>query len=271
MPDNVVDTAIPAAPAAPAPAAATPAAPAPQAATPSAPPASATPSPVEDRSQWVPPHRLRETREAALRQANTEYGQREAALRAEADRYRQQVMALTGATPPPNPEIQAVRDQFGGLYPGLSKLESKADVLEQLIERASDLEAQTQHYWQQHGQRTLDRLFDHAEKSMGNTLTNDAKRQLYTSFVGYVQSSPETTNRYSNDPTIVDDFWRDFTSSFIDPVRRNASATVQSRAGGNLPQDAPSGSVAVNAAGAPKPKDLDERAAMGWAAYNRPK
>ncbi len=252
------------------PAAATSAVSASPVATPQASPASATPSPaVEDRSSWVPPHRIRETREAAVRQAQQEFGQREAAIRAEAERYRAQVMALTGVTPPPNPEVQAVRDQFSQLYPGLSKIEARAAQIEQLLERSGDLEAQNGHYWESYGRQTMGKLFDHAAASMGGPLTDTAKAQLHTAFVGYVQSSPTNTARYANDPSIVEDFWKDFTSSFIDPVRRTASATVAGRANAQLPQDTPGG--IPRSAPVTGPKSLDERAAAGWAQYTMPK
>lgn len=249
---------------------ATPGASASPVATPQVTPASATPStPVEDRSNWVPPHRIRETREAAVRQAQQEFAQREAAVRAEADRYRAQVLALTGVTPPPDPGVQAVKDQFSQLYPGLSKIEARAAQIEQLLERSGDLEAQNGHYWEQYGRQTMNKLFDHAQASIGTALTDSAKAQLHSSFVGYVQSSPELTARYANDPTIVEDFWKNFTSSFIDPVRRTASAAVVGRATVQVPQDTPGGMPrSTPIAG---PKTLDERAQAGWAQYNMPK
>lgn len=249
-------------PSASAPVAATPATSAPPAATPQASPVSAT---TDDRSNWVPPHRLRETRESALREAQTQFAQREAQIRAEADQYRTQLHALVGVQPPQNPEIDAVKNQFGQLYPGLSKLEARATDLMGLIERAGDLESQNSHYWQTYGRQTMDHLFDRAATSLGSPLNDEAKRALHSSFVGFVQSSPELQNRYANDPTIVDDFWKAFTSSFIDPARRAAGATVQGRAVTALPQDTPSGAPHVTPG--PKPANLDERAAAAWALY----
>ncbi len=223
---------------------------------------------TEDRSSWVPPHRIRETREAAIRQAQETYGRQVAEVRAEAERYRQQVMALTGVQAPPNPEISAVRDQFGRLYPGLAKMEEKADVIEKLVEQANNLEAQSTHYWGQHAQRTMDRVFEKASTALGSPLNDGAKKYLYNSFVGFTQSSPELTERYANDPSIVDEFINLITSNLIDPVRRSASATVSGRANAALPQDTPSGSVR---AGSPAPKfqNLDERVAAGWAIMNQ--
>lgn len=217
---------------------------------------------------WVPSYRIRETREAAVREAQQAFAQREAEIRAEAERYKTQLHSLVGVTPPQNPEVAAVKSQFGQLYPGLSKLEERAAQLEQLLERAGDIESQTNHYWQSYGRQTMDRLFSHAAESLGTPLTDEGKRALHSSFVGFVQSSPELTERYSNDPTIVEDFWKAFTSSFIDPVRRTTSAGVATRAAQpGTPQDTPSGAPRVPAP--PQPKDLDERTANAWIQYQQ--
>lgn len=247
------------------PAAATPAAPAVATpATPSAaPPTSATPG----NEAMVPSYRLRETREAVLREAQSRYEAQSAALRAEADRYKAQLHSLVGATPAANPEIDAVRSQFAKLYPGLAKMEEKATEMERLLERGGDLEAQTQHYWQSYGRQTMDRLFSKAQEALGGPLSEEGKRQLHASFTGFVSSSPELTARYSSDPTIVEDFMTQFTSNFIDPVRRAASAGVVNRVPGALPQDSPSGAPQRSAS--PAFTSLDERVAAGWAKLNQ--
>lgn len=250
------------------PATATPVVSAPQPATPAAPQAPATGA-VPDG--YVPSYRLRETREAAVREAQAQWATRETEIRAEAQRYRDQLQALVGATPPPNPEISAVKSQFAQLYPGLAKIEERAAQLEKLLERAGDLESQNDHYWQSYGRQTMDKLFTHAAESMGGPLTDEGKRQLHSSFVGWVQSSPELTDRYASDPSIVEDFWKAFTSSFIDPVRRTANAGIAGRAAGapGLPQDTPSG--APRATPAPHMANMDERAAAAWAQYQTTK
>ena len=261
----------------PTPAEATPSAPAPVAATPATPAApvaaaipQATPqAPATGAAPegWVPSYRLRESREAAVREANEQFAQRESALRAEMERYRQQVQSLVGVTPPPNPEITAVRNQFGQIYPGLSKLEDQAEKIAALLERSGDLEAQNEHYWQMHGQRTMDRLYSQAQTSLGAPLTDEGKRALHSAFVGFVQQSPELGARYANDPTLVDEFWQVFTSSLIDPARRAASATVVGRAAANIPQDTPAG--LPRPAAAPQPTNLDDRASSAWALYQQ--
>lgn len=249
------------------PAAATPAAPAAPiaAATPQATPqAPASGAPGEN---WVPSYRVRETREAAIREANTAFAAREAELRAESDRYKSQLHSLVGVTPQADPQTSAVRDQFGQLYPGLSKLEERAAQVMEMLERSGDMESQNTHYWQTYGRQQMDSLFSKASESLGAPLTDEGKRSLHASYVGFVQSSPELTARYASDPTLVNEFWNAFTSSFIDPARRAASATVVGRAAASLPQDTPSGAPRVTPG--PQPANLDERAAQAWAQYQQ--
>lgn len=176
-----------------------------------------------------------------------------------------QLHALVGVTPPPDPQAQSVREQFAQLYPGLSRIEERAEQLLGVLERAGDLESQTNHYWQSYGRQTMNRLFEKASESLGGPLSEDAKRQLHQAFTGYVSSSPETTARYTNDPTLVDEFWNSFTSSFVNPARRIAAAAPELRAQTPLPSNAPSGAPAL--AQAPKAENLDQRAAQGWASY----
>jgi len=254
----------------PSPAEATPSAPAAPAApaTPSAAPsAPTTGAPQEDRSTWVPPHRIRETRESAIREAQQTYAQQMQQIRAEAEQYKSQLHALVGVQPSQNPEVDAVRKQFGQLYPGLSKMEEKAAQLEQLLDRAGDLESQNAHYWQSYGRSTVDRLFTKAAEATGSPLNDESKQFLHSSFVGWVQASPERAERYTNDPSIVEDFLKALSSGFIDPVRRASAAAIPGRANVALPQDTPSGAPRVP--GAPQPKDLDERAANAWLQYQQ--
>jgi len=252
------DTSAPASPAA------TPQAPATQSATPTAPQAPATGAPGEG---WVPSYRVRETREAAIREAREAFAQREAEIRAEADKYRNQVLALTGVQPPQDPATDAVRKQFAALFPKLAQLEERGEDVFGLLERAGDLDTQADHYWSNYGRQSMDRLYSGIQTALGGTLTEEGKRIIHSSFVGFVQSSPEMQSRYANDPTIVDDFVKAYSTNFIDPVRRSTSATVQGRAAAAIPQDTPGG--VPRATPGPKLENLDERAAAGFARFKQ--
>jgi hypothetical protein len=209
-----------------------------------------------------------------LRQQRDQYEQRIATMQAESqaryDQVQRQLQSLVGVTPPANPEIDQIKQQFGDLYSdSLAKLADPNVVskLLALMERSGDLEAQTQHYWTTYGRQTMDRLFTKAGETLGGPLSDDGKRQLHAAFTGYVQSDPDLVERYSSDPTIVDDFWKAFSSNLIDPVRRTAAANVTDRIGQNLPQDVPGG--APRATPAPQPANLDERMNMAWQQYNK--
>ncbi len=237
-------------------------APASPSAVPGGSPAPATGAPGDG---WVPSYRVRETREAAFREAQSHYERQLQNQRTEFERVQKQLQALVGVQGPQNPEIDQVRKQFGQLYPGLAKLEERYGDIEGILARAGDFETQNQHYWQTYGQQTINKLFNLAQESYGQPLNDEQKRGLHTSFLGFVQSSPEMTQRYASDPTLVEEYWKVFSSSFIDPARRAATTQVAGRVPAGLPQDSPGG--APRTTPVPQAANLDERAAQAWAAY----
>ena len=247
------------------PASATPMPSAPVAATPATPVAAPIAAP-EDRSNWVPPHRIRETREAAYREAQQKFQAEQVQLQAQMTHYQNQLRALVGAQPPANPEYEQVRQQFGQLYPGLSRMEEKADQIDQYLERMGDLEAAVNHIWQNHGRQSMDRIYSQAAETLGSPLSDEGKRALHAAFTGWVQASPEYAQRYVDDPTLVDEFWKTLSSTLVDPARRAATAQVATRVPGPLPQDTPGGVPSPGPA--PKPANMDERIGQMWAGYN---
>ena len=229
-------------------------------------PTGLSPAAPEDRSNWVPPHRLRETREAAVREAQQRYQQEQAQLQAQVNHYQQQLRALVGAEPPANPDHDAIRQQFGQLYPGLTKIEARAAQLEQYLDQMPDMESVRDYIWQNHGRQAMDRIYSQAAETLGGPLSAEGKRALHAAFTGWVQSSPEYAQRYVDDPSIVDEFWKTLSSTLVDPARRAASAQVASRVPGALPQDTPGGVPSPGPA--PKPANMDERIGQMWAGYN---
>lgn len=258
-----------------APAAAAPATP------PAAPPASATipqgaPSVPQTPATgdqgpagWVPPYRLREVREQAERQAREQMAAFQSQYQSEIQQLRQQLGALVGVQQPQNPEVQAVRTQFAQLYPGLAQLEERAAELQALTERAQDFEASTSHQWTMYGRTVMDKIYSQAEKALGAPLNDEGKRALHSAFTGFVQSSPELTARYAQDPTLADEWFQSFSSAFISPAQRAASATVAGRAAAvqNLPNL--TGGAVPPVSQPPKPKDMDERAAQAWTQFQQ--
>ena len=241
-----------------------------------APAASATPNaapqaPATGAEAMVPSWRLRETREAVERQANERMQQHIQTMKSQYDgelqRVKAQLQALVGVTPQNQSEEDVVRQQFAKIFPSLAKLESKYGDLEKLMERAGDLDSQTNHYWSSYAGQQMDKLFRLAEGSMGGQLPVESKRMLHQTFTGFVQSSPELVARYESDPTLVDDFWRAFQSGFIDPARRANVANAANRAPQGFVQDTPASGIVSSPAD--KPKDLDELGRMAFARFNQ--
>jgi len=176
-----------------------------------------------------------------------------------------------GVAPPQQSEADVVKAQFAKIYPNLAKL---ADVdpekLEQLFAKSAALEEQNNHYWSSYAQNRMGELFSLAEETLGTQLNDEARSYLHANFIGYVQSSPEAYQRYQGDPNFVKDYWKAYTSNFVDPVRRTSVAAVPQRAQVPVPQDTPSGAVRTGAP-APKPANLDDRVARAWTAFNQAK
>lgn len=223
-------------------------------------PAAAPIAAPEDRSNWVPPHRIREVREGMQRQ----FAQQQAQLEARVQQQESQLRALTGIQPPPNPEVATIKQQFDQVFgEGASDFFSKREQIDKYLERMEELEVAVDHIWRTHGRQSVDRVFKQAEEALGSPLSEEGRRVLHTAFSGWIQSVDPTGERYVSDPTIVDEFWKTLSSTLVDPARRIAAANVQNRAPGALPQDTPAGVPAPMAA--PKPANLDERVANGWA------
>lgn len=259
------------------PAAATPAAPttpsspaspsfAPQPATPAVTPQSATPTapatPQEDRSNWVPPYRLRETASKYETQLNTLRAQAEAEKAA----LTRQLQALTGVLPPQNPEIDQVKSQFKSVFPELDEIGSQAAAIKELIALKDEMRASISNQQAAHNRNAINALYTAAEGTYGTSLNEDAKRSLGSSFVGYLQANPEEYERYHYDPTsVVKEFWASFTERFISPIQRSQVVAQRNRIPGAIPQDSPSGSVPVS--NPVKPATQDDRLAQALAHY----
>ena len=239
----------------------TPAAPTAPVGTPS-PATTVTPASPEDRSNWVPPYRLREVsskHEQALANERATFAAEKAAL-------QRQLQALTGVLPPQNPEIDQVKNQFKQVFPELSEIGSQSEAIKELIALKDELRAAMQHQWATHNRSAMSSLYKLADATYGNPLNDDAKHALGSSFVGYLQSNPDAYDQYQQDPvTVVENFWKAFTDRFISPIQRAQTVATQGRIAGNIPQDTPSGAIPVSSP--VKPQNTDERMAAALATY----
>lgn len=234
--------------------------------TPSATPSpatSVTPATPEDRSNWVPPYRLREVstkHEQALAQERANFNAEKAAL-------QRQLQALTGVLPPANPEIDQVKNQFKEVFPDHDWVGSQRAAIEELLALKDEIKATMQNTWASHNRTAMNTLYKAAETTYGNPLNEDGKKALGSAFVGHLQSNPEAYERYQTDPqSVVSEYWTAFTDRFISPIQRAQTVATINRIPQNIPQDPMGGAVPV-AANTPKPQNQDERLNAALAHY----
>lgn len=237
----------------------------PTAGAPATPAAPAAPSFTykEDRGNWVPPHRIRESSERAKQ------------LERELDYERRRVAALSGvAAPaaPEDPETSEIKAQFFKLFPWAKKLADLApEKLEALIGfDPSSIGSAEEHYWNQLGAQTLASVEEKVAAVYGADLTPFARGLVRQGFAAYISSSQELRDRYEQmDPKLVDDFVKEYTAGVLDPHRRSITAAATPRV--DRLRRLPRGSTTTAIPGAgparPKPADTDEYHRSAFAAF----
>ena len=220
---------------------------------PVAPASPATPAtPSEDRSNWVPPYRLREATQRHEQQLAAERAQ----WQAQQVELTKRIQALAGVAPSENQQFDDIRNQFKQVFPDQDWVGGQRAAIEELIQLKDELKASMQAQWESHNRHAMNMLYKDAETTYGTPLTEDAKRTLGASFVGYLQSNPDAYSRYQSDPSVASEFWKAFSDRFVDPARRQAVVNTAQRIPNNLPQDSPSGIVQPGQA--PKAQSQDE-------------
>jgi hypothetical protein len=220
-----------------------PSSPAPSGASPAA-----NGQPPDSNGNWIPRHRLNEVTDQARR---------------EIARLQQEITKLQPkpAAPAPDPEADAIKQQFFKLFPAAQKLfELQPDKLEQLLGAAPHWQAQTEHYWTNVGANYLRQLEQSMHTVYGGAPDAKARRWFESAFIDWVNNDPEAQNRYiQQDPNLVSDFWKQAEQLMLDPVRRSAIAAEQRKADRRNRLPAPAGSTqALGKGPAAKPKDEDE-------------
>ena len=225
----------------------------------------------EDRSAWVPPHRIKEqTDKARAAEARYEEAQR-------------RVAALSGVQTP-NPQDEKVaqsREALMTLFPQLRKFENLTDeqldrVLQtpEYVERANANDVQN---WTRHGRQQLGVLHNDIATAIGaETLTDDQKADVGESFKSWFKATvgkeleatggeqSKTLQRYEDgDQTLINEFSKRYIANWITPARRQVTAQQTAR----VNQRVPNSGGRAQVTGVKKPetfKSLDER--MDYAA-----
>lgn len=201
--------------------------------SPEKPAAAQKPAPASVNSGWEAEKRGILADISKERKARQEYERQVSALTAERDQERRRVQALAGVNPQSTEETEAdaVRQRFGQIFPGLAKLTDKQiEKLLSVAEKADGLEEATNSQWQRHGRQMLDSVVAAATKSIGGTLTDRQATRLKQAYVQEAESNPEFLARHEQgDPTLIDEFIKNWNEDWFEPARRNAAQAEVNR------------------------------------------
>lgn len=210
----------------------------------------------DDRSTWIPPHRLKE--ETSKRQQAEQRAQQfEQELAAE----RRRVQALAGVTEstPAQREVEEIRQQFARLFPELATLTKEDIEAFRALRTSSDqLQETAKHYWKTHGQSMLNVLAEDVAKELGGELNERQQRALFSAYVQAVSNDETVRERHEQgDITLVNEFAKNWIEDWFEPARRKVTATALDRT-----RRVPSGKDRALIAGTPKKLDYSNPKAV---------
>lgn len=186
----------------------------------------------EDRSKWIPPHRLSEET-TARRTADTqlaEANRKLAAYRAEAG-----IAGPVDAAATKKAEVEAA---FNEMFPHLTKeSQEKRDAA---LARADAVEAQQ---WKRHGTTQLNAVYTQVADALGaESLNADQKSDLQESFANWLRStcakelqasggteSATLTAYEEGDAKVLGEFVKRYTANWVEPARRKVTAQTLGR------------------------------------------
>lgn len=213
----------------------------------------------EDRSRWIPPHRLQQ-----------ESQRRQELEHAIAERDRR-IAALAGVTPQRPEEAQAeqARQAFLELFPRFAKLNDETlDRLITLAENADTIQETAGATWTRHGTHVLSSLIGKAQEMLGGQLQPRAQTRLRQAFVSFIENdvtraqrngmaSPLLQRYEAGDETLLDEFLKDWADDFFVPAQRKVTQQAVNR---SRPVVSSTGRSQVTTVQRPATfKNLDER------------
>jgi len=187
-----------------------------------------TPAPAAADSGWESEKRAFIADLQKERKQRQAYEQQVAAITSERDQERRRVQALAGVNPQSGEEVEAeqIRAKINQLYPVLGKLtDTQVDRLLKLADSGDSLEQATNHHWATHGRQMLESVVTAAAKSFGGKLSDRQTSRLKAAYVQEAENSPEFLARHEQgDPTLIDEFIKDWNEDWFEPAKRNAQA-----------------------------------------------
>lgn len=192
---------------------------------------------TEDRSKWIPPHRLNEVTTRATRAEQ------------ELENSRRQVQALAGVQPndPNAAKTQQVKDAFFEMFPAFRHLDKLTDEQMQQIlttpSRVADVSNAESREWARHGKTQMTSLFAEVAAEIGaEELSADQKADLKDGFSTWFRNKCQaelhasdgaesaTLQRYEDgDPNLLREYVKRHSSNWVEPARRKVTAQTLTR------------------------------------------
>jgi len=229
----------------------------------------------EDRSDWVPRHRI------------TEQGQKltaaeQRALKAETDleAERARVRALAGVQPqdPAAAEEEQLRAVLYKLVPGLKHLEKfTAEQLEEVIDAANTARSASSAQWERHALGMLESAETDIAKQMGvDKLTPRQSQRIRSAYIEEAQAAalarqraeangeaPDPANFLTRhergDKTLIAEFVKNYLEDWFEPARRSVTARQVQRTTRPVPRGERTRQMP---AGTPPKVDLNDKQAF---------
>lgn len=196
----------------------------------------------EDRSTWVPAHRIRETTEAKDK------------LASELELTKKQLAALTGVSPasPDAAKEAEIKEAFFKLMPGARKLlglsEEQIDRLLKTPDTADSAREFVSQGWQKHGKAMMGKLVTEVSDAIGGDMSERAQGRLKAAFVQMLDSERNKSVRENDgkptellqkyldgDESLIQDFAKEWAEDYFVPARRQIVSREVSRIGRQVP------------------------------------
>jgi hypothetical protein len=205
----------------------------------------------EDRSDWIPRHRLTET-SGKVTAAERRAQELETALEQE----RQRVRALSGVEPkdPKDAEAEELREALYKLVPALKNLEGLTpDQLEEIREAASAARETSVSTWERHAETMVgdleaelaeklgvDKLTPTQSRRIRNAYREEAQEAYHARTVAAQRGERQTLKTLASDTdflarhergdkALLKEFSKAFLDDWYEPARRSATAAIERR------------------------------------------
>jgi hypothetical protein len=211
----------------------------------------------QDRSNWIPPHRL--TEESSKRQQTEQRAQEYERQNQELQR---RVQALAGVAPSAD---QQQADQQQGILAALVKvapqlaplLQMSEDQVQDFFSRVNNADSTNAHVWQNYGQQALGTIWGKLGELSGGDLDEASREDIREEFVNYLATDEQRRLRYEGgDPKILDEFVARV-SRWVDRGRRLGSQTNVQRLSRPVPQGGRTAPVVQGTRTKVAPGDID--------------